>query len=255
MPAKTAIFRFYEELNDFLPAFKRKIPFPYHFTGNPSIFDAIQALGVPHVEVDLILVNGRSVNFSYKIKDQDYTSVYPVFESFDISSVTRLRKKPLRHPRFILDAHLGKLTKYLRLFGFDCLYENSFTDNQIIEISTKLHRVILTRDLGILKHKQVTRGYWVRNTQPKEQLPEILKRFDLYSLIAPFGRCMLCNGKIKRIAKIRIQDQLPPRTLQYYDKFYICMNCSKLYWEGSHYDKMQLLITTFYQPDKIQDKN
>jgi len=86
-----AWFRFYEELNDFLPSDKRYRSFTYSFSGNPSVKDAIEALGVPHVEIDLILANSSSVDFSYKLKNDDHVSVYPVFESFDISPVFRLR--------------------------------------------------------------------------------------------------------------------------------------------------------------------
>jgi hypothetical protein len=96
MNSHIAWFRFYEELNDFLPADKRKIAFPYKFSGSPSVKDVIEAIGVPHTEVDLILINGNSVKFDHKLSYGDYISVYPVFESLDISNVTRLRPKPLR---------------------------------------------------------------------------------------------------------------------------------------------------------------
>ena len=121
-----AHFRFYEELNEFLPHHKRKTEFVYHFHGAPSVKDAVEAIGVPHVEVDIILVNGISVSFSRKLSDGDRISVYPVFESFDVSAVTHLRARPLREPRFILDVHLGRLAKYLRLCGFDTLFSRFF---------------------------------------------------------------------------------------------------------------------------------
>ena len=82
MPEVT--FRFYEELNDFLPAGKRKRDFQSPFKGRESIKDKIEALGVPHTEVDLILVNGNSVDFGYILQDRDRISVYPVFETLDI---------------------------------------------------------------------------------------------------------------------------------------------------------------------------
>jgi uncharacterized protein len=245
MSVKTAIFRFYEELNDFLPSPKKKVPFPYTFTGRPSILDAIQAIGIPHIEIDLIIANGESVNFSYKLKNEDHISVYPVFESLDITPVIRLRKKPLRNPRFILDVHLGKLAKYLRMLGFDCLYENNFLDEYIIATSVKSKRIILTRDLGILKNRQVTHGYWIRSNKPREQLQETLKRFDLYSGVVPFGRCINCNGIIREVSKNEVESQLPPRTKQFFDIFFICSNCKKIYWEGSHYNKMQDFITGY----------
>ncbi len=176
---KTASFRFYEELNDFLPKEKRKSRFEHKFIDQTSVKDMIESLGVPHVEVDLILVNGSSVNFSYIVKDQDDISVYPVFESFDISDVQHLRAIPLRNPKFILDVHLGTLARYLRILGFDAKYENNYSDDEIVNISLKEKKTILTRDKGILKRNNVTHGYWIRTTTPELQLKEVVDRFHL----------------------------------------------------------------------------
>ena len=144
---KSAKFRFYEELNDFLPLDKRKKIFSYNFEGNPSVKDAVEAIGVPHTEIDLILANSKSVAFSYHLQDGDMISVYPVFESMDISNVTHLREKPLRKPKFILDVHLGKLAKYLRMLGFDALYETDYKDSRIVNIAKTQNGTILTRDV------------------------------------------------------------------------------------------------------------
>ena len=155
---KKAYFRFYAELNDFLIPQQQKKIFAYHFWGTPSIKNAIQALGVPHTEVDLVLVNGNPVDFSYQLQPQDNISVYPVFESLDITQINPLRNKPLRNLRFIVDANIGKLARYMRMLGFDTLYENQFEDPEIIRISIDEKRIILTRDLEILKQNSVTRG-------------------------------------------------------------------------------------------------
>lgn len=180
---KAAQFRFYEELNDFLSFDKKKTPFSYQFDGAPSIRDVIEAIGVPHTEVDLILVNGTSVGFDYLLVHEDRVSVYPVFESLDISPIVRLRKKPLRKSAFILDVHLGRIARSLRMLGFDALYKNDYEYSEIISISVKEKRIILTRDHGILKGKGVTHGYWIRSTRPEEQIQEVLSRFDLFSQI------------------------------------------------------------------------
>src|SRR5262249_47787352 len=155
-------FRFYEELNDFLPLEKKKNSFLYSFSETASIKDIIESLGVPHTEVDLIVVNGESVDFSRQLTQGDHVSIYPVFEAFDISPIIKLRPAPLRNTRFILDVHLGKLARYLRLLGFDTFYETHCDDAQIISIAKNEHRIILTRDVGILKNKQVTHGHWMR---------------------------------------------------------------------------------------------
>jgi uncharacterized protein with PIN domain len=235
---KKAMFRFYEELNDFLPKAKRKAAFPYAFAGKPSVKDAIEAIGVPHTEIDLILVNGQSEGFGYHLGDGDRVAVYPVFESLDISNVTHLRKEPLRNPRYILDVHLGKLARELRMLGFDTIYENHYTDAEIVRRANSEGRVILTRDIGILKIKEVVRGYWIRSQSPERQLSEVLDHFDLYAKIKPFQRCMRCNGIIEEVEKSAVLDQLPQKTRKYYDEFYRCKSCRNVYWKGSHYHKM-----------------
>lgn len=235
---KTLTIRFYEELNDFLPKKKKKQAFQVTFSGRQTVKDIIEAQGVPHAEVDLVLTNGISVDFGYIVNPGDIISVYPVFETLDISSVTRLRKKPLRNPKFILDVHLGRLVKYLRLLGFDTIYRNDFTDNEIIETAATEDRIILTRDVGILKRNEVNKGYWIRNQDPKEQVKEVVKRFDLYRHVEPFKHCLECNGLISKVSKESIQDRLLPGTRKYYDTFYQCPDCQRIYWEGSHYQRM-----------------
>lgn len=241
---KQATFRFYEELNDFLPANKKKVEFLHQFAGNPSVKDIIEAIGVPHVEIDLILVNGVSVDFKYILKDNDRVSVYPVFETIVISGVTHLRNKPLRETKFILDVHLGKLAKYLRMLGFDTLYRNDNDDPEIICISLAENRIILTRDIGLLKVKSVTHAYFVRSQHPKEQIKEILKYFDLYQSIDPFNRCIKCNGQLEPVEKEKIIQQLEPLTIKYFNSFYRCNNCQCIFWEGSHFEHMQSFIQT-----------
>lgn len=242
MPIKQVTFRFYEELNDFLPVNKKKAAFSYSFEGNPSIKDIIEAIGVPHVEVDLIMVNSESVDFNYILKDNDCVSVYPVFETLDITGVSHLRNKPLRETKFILDVHLGKLAKYLRMFGFDTIYRNDYDDNRIIQISLAEHRIILTRDIGLLKVKTISHGYWIRSQKPKEQLTEVLKHFDLYRAIDPLNRCIKCNGQLKVEEKEKILQQLEPLTSKYFNEFFRCTNCGSIFWEGSHFDRINSFI-------------
>lgn len=242
-----AIFRFYEELNDFLPMEKQKQSFAYYFNGTPSIKDAIEALGVPHTEVDLILVNGNSVSFEYLLKPADYVSVYPVFESLNISPLIRLRPEPLREVKFVLDVHLGKLARLLRLLGFDSFYWNNLTDAEIVDISLNERRIILTGDRGILKNKKVTHGYFIRNSNPELQLSEVVQRFDLYWQIRPFQRCLNCNGLIQSVEKEKITAFLLPNTRHTFNEFFQCMNCQQIYWKGSHYQRMQEKIERILQ--------
>jgi uncharacterized protein with PIN domain len=252
MMTNCATFRFYEELNDFFARGKRKATIPVYFGGNPPVKDIIESIGVPHTEVDLILVNSKSVDFSYHLKNGDRVSVYPVFESLDISDVTHLRAKPLRRPKYILDVHLGKLAKYLRMFGFDTLYRNNYHDSQIVSIAGTEKRIILTRDIGILKIKEVTHGYWIRSQNLNKQLKEVIDHFDLYSSIKPFHRCMTCNGIIRKVKKETIHDNLDEKTKKYYDEFYRCESCGTIYWKGSHYNRMKRFIEDFKTSPKYR---
>jgi uncharacterized protein with PIN domain len=247
---KRAYFRFYAELNDFLPPFRRMVPFAHSFGSSGSVKDMIEALGVPHTEVDLILVNGDSVDFSYAVQDGDYISVYPVFESIDITPLLRLRPEPLRETRFVLDTHLGRLAGFLRMMGFDTLYRSDNQDKELVRISTSERRLLLTRDRGLLKRKAVTRGYFVRETEPRHQLAEVLRRFDLHGSIAPFARCLRCNGLLQTAEKQLIQGRLPPKTKQYFEEFRRCEACDRIYWKGSHFQRMQRFIEHVLKPQR-----
>lgn len=237
-----ATFRFYAELNDFLLPDRRKRTFPYGFNGTPGIKDAIESLGVPHVEVDIILANGRSVSFSYHLQTGDRVAVYPVFETLDITSLVRLRATPLRHTAFIADVHLRKLAHYLRMLGLDTLHTNDYTDDQIVDIAVREGRIILTRDRMLLKHGAVTHGYWVRSTVPIEQAREVIRRFDLRDQVHPFARCPSCNGEIVAASKDGVYDRIPPKTAAWLDEYFICMACGKLYWRGTHFPRLQATV-------------
>ena len=201
--------------------------------------DAIEAIGVPHTEVELIVVNGESVGWDYHLQGGDRVSVYPVFESLDVSPVVRLREAPLRIVRFVADVHLGRLARLLRMLGFDTAYRRDYRDADIVAVAAEESRIVLTRDRGILKTKAVTHGYWVRSSRPEEQLREVLGRFDLASRVKPFIRCMVCNGGLEPAEKEKVIDRLPRKSAGYYDEFYQCAECGKVYWKGSHYEKMK----------------
>lgn len=235
----TATFRFYAELNDFLAPERRARDLSYGFDGNPAVKDAIEAQGVPHTEVEVILVNGEPVSFGHHLRDGDRVSVYPVFESFDVGPVVKLRREPLRRNRFVVDVNLGKLARWLRLLGFDTLYRNDFPDPELVRVSAEEHRILLTRDRRLLHHKAVTHGYWVRSVEPERQVAEVVRRFQLESAIAPFHRCLACNGVIHPVAKEHVVQHLKPKTRLYYDEFYQCSECGKVYWKGPHFARLE----------------
>jgi uncharacterized protein with PIN domain len=239
---KQISIRFYEELNDFLPQEQRKREFTHALKKERSVKDLIESIGIPHTEVDLIIINGESVDFNYLVMDGDHISVYPVFESLDISPLNHCQPKPLRNTRFVLDVHLGRLAAYLRMLGFDTLYRNDYDDPELAETSANERRILLTCDRRLLMRKQITHGYFVRERQPKQQLLEILNRFDLFNNLKPFTRCMHCNGITQPVNKQKIEAQLLPKTKKYYDEFFQCKTCNKIYWKGSHYLKMKKMI-------------
>ncbi len=239
---KRALFRFYAELNDFLPPARRGVAFAHEFAGGPSVKDVIESLGVPHAEIDLILANGESVDFSWIVQNDARVSVYPVFESIDIGPLARVRPAPLRETRFVLDGHLGRLARYLRMVGFDTLWRSDYGDEELARISAEEHRILLSRDVGLFKRSAVSHGHWMRETDPRRQLAEVLRRFDLFRSMAPFQRCLRCNRLLEPVAKEAVAERLPPRVREHQDEFRLCPSCLRIYWKGSHHARMERLI-------------
>jgi uncharacterized protein with PIN domain len=233
-----ASFRFYAELRDFLPEDQRSGNVRVKIAGHETVKHLIEALGIPHTEIDLLLANGESIGFDYLVAENDYVSVYPMFEVIDIQPISKLRQEPLRIPKFINDTHLGKLADYLRLLGFDTLYQNDFQDDELAAISAAEDRIILTRDRGVLKRKVVTRGYLVRADLPQDQVVEVLRRFDLAAQAKLYSRCSLCNGILEEVKKEDILEKLEPLTMKYFHQFKRCPQCGQVYWKGSHFDHM-----------------
>ena len=237
-----AELRFYAELKGFLAPARRSGTVTHIFRVPGSVKDVIESYGVPHTEVDVILANGESVDFSYQVVDGDRISVYPMFEAFDVSALVRVRPQPLREVRFVLDGHLGKLARHLRLLGFDARYANDPTDVDLVAISNSERRVLLTRDVGLLKRGSVTHGCFVQSTDPREQVREILSRFQLMDRIDPYTRCLACNGSLEPIDKQDVADRLPPKTRELYDEFKSCTTCRKIYWRGAHHQRLDRII-------------
>jgi len=234
----SAGFYFYGSLNDFLPNSLKNNWITFEFTGNPSIKDSIEALGIPHTEVEVILVNKSPVNFNYGIAPEDAVEVYPMdYKEHPRGTLTLINKQSIPH-KFICDVHLGKLTRLLRLLGFDVYYNQHLDDRLIAEIADLENRTVLTCDVGLLKYKAIKHGYWLRSQNLEEQLTEVLNRFKLINKMAPFSRCLACNGIIKQVAKEAVVDLIPAQTKQHFNEFYRCTDCNRIYWKGSHYKKM-----------------
>jgi uncharacterized protein with PIN domain len=234
-----AELRFYEELNDFLPEDRRKRAFPVEVDRARSVKDAIESVGVPHTEVDLVIVDGQSVAFTHLLRGGERVAVYPMFERLDIAPLVRLRPRPLRDPRFVADTHLGKLARHLRMAGFDTLYGNDWDDDRIVALSNGERRTILTRDKGMLRRREVERGYFVRAVESEVQLAEVVRALQLEHLIAPFVRCRECNTLLEDVPREAVLDRLPEKVRAYYDRFKRCPGCLRIYWEGTHFARMK----------------
>lgn len=238
---------FHRELNDFLPEQQRNTWFSYESKQPRSVKDLVESIGVPHTEIELIIVNQVSVDFNYLVQHKDNISVYPVLpagllQQVAVAPLVHLQPKVPDKPRFILDVHLGRLAAYLRMLGFDSLYRNDYDDQTLATLSADENRILLTCDRLLLMRKQVIYGYFVRARQPRQQLLEVVARYGLYEQQKPFSRCMHCNGKTRRVSKEEIKQQLQDNTEKYYDEFFQCQSCHKIYWQGSHYKKMKALV-------------
>ena len=238
----TATFRFYEELNDFLARPLRRRAFSYACAPGATAKHMIEVLGVPHTEVELILVNGESVGFNHPLADGDRIAVYPKFEALDIQPLLRVRERPLRVVRFIADAHLGGLAPLLRLAGFDTLYDNHYPDADIEALAAEQQRIVLTRDRELLKRRSITHGCYIRTLRPREQLREVFERLDLAGSAQPFRLCLMCNVPLRRIPKEEVGTRAPDGVLERHAQFVTCDVCRRVFWEGTHWQRMRALM-------------
>ena len=236
-PTREVTVRIYGPLNDFLPNAERQVAFAVRFAGPRSIKDLIEALGVPHPEIDLLLVNGQSVSFDYMVADTDRIAVFPRFASLDIAALTRVRADPVATIRFVVDGHLGKLARRLRLMGLDAVCPRGADDDQLADAAFREQRILLTRDRDLLKRRIVARGYCVRETHAHRQLVEVLRHFAPLPL-APFSRCLRCNAELREASKSSVESALQPKTRQHYDRFQSCRGCGQVYWQGAHWKRL-----------------
>lgn len=234
-----AVFRFYEELNDFLPPARRGVAFAVPCAERATVKHMIEALGVPHTEVELILVDGQTVGFDHLLADGERVAVYPVFEAMDVQPLLRVRAEPLRVTRFIADAHLGGLARLLRMAGFDTVFRNDYADAEVVDIALREQRIILSRDRELLKRREVTHGCFVHAQAPPEQWLEVVRRLDLARRVQPFSRCLVCNAPLHEIDRAAVLERLPPCVRARDDRLMACEPCDRIYWPGSHWVRMR----------------
>jgi uncharacterized protein len=226
----TAYFLFFGRLNDFLTRDQKEKWIRVDFQGCQSLKHLAESLGVPHLEIGPVRVNGQEGALNLITQDTDRVEMHPVPNGCPIE------------PRFVLDNHLGRLAAYLRMLGFDTLYQNDYDDDELGEVVRSEGRILLSRDRRLLMRKVIIHGYCLRSLDPLTQLSEVIVRFELASRIAPFHRCLRCNHPLQPIEKEAVLDRLEPLTRLYFDDFRICPDCQQIYWKGSHYERMQSLI-------------
>ena len=237
-----AILRFYGELNDFLPASLRQRTICRGFDALPSVKDLIESCGIPHTEIDLVLINGDAVDLAHEVADGDRVAVYPHFRTLGLPSGMNLLPEPQSTARFVLDVHLGRLAGYLRLAGFDAAYRNDCADEDLAAVSRNEDRILLTRDRELLKRSIVSRGYFVRETIPRRQLAEVIRRFDLARAMTPLTRCARCNEVLAPAAKEAVADRLPAHVRSTRCVFLRCPGCGRVYWDGTHVDQIRRFL-------------
>jgi uncharacterized protein with PIN domain len=229
--------KFHGDLPFFLGSKTRRETIERALREKTSVKDVIESCGVPHSEVDLILVDGQPVDFHHTLRTDAEVDVYPVG-----LMPTRFPKNRLQvsnSTEFVADCHLGKLARDLRLLGFDVAYDRDADDRQLLAIMGESRRALLTRDRRLLMHAIVQHGYYLRSQNPINQTIEVLRRFDLFSAIAPFTRCLRCNAPLQKVEKADVIQKLEPLTKIYYEEFRRCTGCGQIYWAGSHFSKLQ----------------
>jgi len=239
-----ARFHFHPDFNPFLAKQYHGQSFDYAFENGQSVKHLVEAIGVPHTEIHHILINRKPVGFSYQVRDADFVDIFPYSAPHDYPAMISPQESGEEECNhcFVLDNHLGKLASYLRLMGFDCLYRNDYQDDELAQVSRDEKRILLTRDQHLLMRNAVLRGYWVHSKNPRQQVKEVMERFDLYESIQPFLRCAKCNSILEPVEKEEIINRLEPLTRRYFNEFRICPDCKQIYWKGSHYKKILTFI-------------
>lgn len=247
----TAIFRFHDELNDFLPRERRGRDFASVCAQAATTKHMIEALGVPHTEVEAVLVNGEESGFDRVLREGDRVAVYPRFEVLavphsgeqdEVSPLERLRERPRERMRFVADSHLGGLARLLRMAGFDTLYDNHYHDDDVEDLAHDQDRIVLTRDRELLKRRAILHGCYIHALDPPDQLRELFQRLDLGYRVRPFSLCLHCNRPLRAVAKEDVAARLPASVAAQHDSFTTCDQCLRVYWKGSHYRRMDALL-------------
>jgi len=239
---RTIHLRCYEELNEFLPIEKRKVQFTHTIPVQTSVKDLIESFNIPHTQVQMIMVNGEQKYFSYIVHHNDRISVYPFFHNFDVHSLSKIYHPIPEAIRFIVDQHLGKLARYLRMLGIDTAYNENLSGHEFVEKANHENRILITKDHSILKRNELKFGYFIYADDLDSQLEELVLQFKMKEHILLFSRCLECNSILHPVEKAQIEHRLPKKVREGHDTFTMCEPCDKIYWKGMHYQRMKQKI-------------
>ena len=229
-------------LADFLAPAQRGAELTHAFGGSPSVKDLLESLGVPHPELDVVLLDGQPVGLEARVEDGSRIAAYPAFTQLELPAQQRVGPPLPEEPRFVVDVGLGRLAGLLRMLGLDALWRNDAKDAELARLSSSERRILLTRDLGLLKRSEVVHGYFPRATDPSHQLIEVARRFRLAERMRPFSRCLACNTLLQPAALEQVQGRVPPRVAQSFQRFNTCPGCERVFWEGSHHARMERVV-------------
>jgi uncharacterized protein with PIN domain len=241
----SATFRFYGELNDFLPRERRGRDIATPCARMATTKHMIEALGVPHTEVELVLLNGEGAGLDVLLEEGDRVAVYPRFTRFDVENLAPAPLLPPGRIRFVADAHLGGLARLLRMAGFDTIYDNSLRGDQVEALAVDQERVVLTRDRELLKRRTIEYGCYLRALTPEEQLREVFERLGLAERARPFTRCLHDNAPLHAVAKADVIERLPPMVAAIQHEFSACDLCGRVYWKGTHWQRMSAVLEPY----------
>jgi hypothetical protein len=234
--------RFHGDLNDFLPISLRDASLRRPIAGRPGVKDVLEAAGVPHPEIALVLVNETLVGLDHRLDPGDRVDAFPAGWRAPGSAPPVAAAHPAGDARFVLDGHLGRLAAYLRMCGFDTAYWRDAADDELARVAAIDERILLTRDVGLLRRSIVRRGAFVRSERPPDQLVEVFRRFGLAGQVRPFARCLRCNGRLEPVKRERVEAEVPPRVYREQAAFSRCPDCGGIYWRGSHHARLSRLL-------------
>jgi uncharacterized protein with PIN domain len=218
-----------DELVMFLRPGRRAQPVPVTCDGVSTLGHFVESIGVPLTQVGTLLVNGRPADRGYRLRRGD-----------EVHVEAAARPQPIADARFLLDVHLGTVARRLRLLGVDTAYHRDAADDDLIDEANADHRVLLTRDRGLLRRRTLWLGAYVRGANPEAQLSDVLGRFA--PALAPWTRCTACNGPLAAASKADVEPQLQPGTRRTYTSFARCESCGRVYWRGAHSKRLEATV-------------